>query len=279
MRGYGDTLTAQPRGDVMPLTPEDVQDKQFATVRLKEGYDMDEVDDFLDEVQAELARLHRENDELRDKLAAVTRGGGLPETPPARQGEGQKPPSTSPPATGAAAQGQPAEAAAKVLALAQRTADELVADAKAEADRLLSDARQRADKIDAELKAKVGKIESEARQKAEALEREAAQRKQDVFGALEAECAQLERRRDELRDFEREYRSRLKAYLQSELRKLETGAVDEAPVPVTQGAAAQQSGNPGNNPGGSNTKNSGPAGNSGGGSLRSVASLLEDDQR
>jgi DivIVA domain-containing protein len=271
----------------MPLTPEDVQDKQFATVRLKEGYDMDEVDDFLDEVQAELARLHRENDELRDKLAAVTRGGGLPETPPARQGEGQKPPSTTPPATVAAAQGQPAEAAAKVLALAQRTADELVADAKAEADRLLSDARQRADKIDAELKAKVGKIESEARQKAEALEREAAQRKQDVFGALEAECAQLERRRDELRDFEREYRSRLKAYLQSELRKLETGAVDEAPVPVTQGAApaaAQQSGNPGNNPGNnnpgsSNSKSSGPAGNSGGGSLRSVASLLEDDQR
>ncbi|HEX6249686.1 MAG TPA: DivIVA domain-containing protein, partial [Nocardioidaceae bacterium] len=31
----------------MPLTPEDVQEKQFSTVRLKEGYDMEEVDDFL----------------------------------------------------------------------------------------------------------------------------------------------------------------------------------------------------------------------------------------
>ena len=296
MTGYGDTLTAQPRGDVMPLTPEDVQEKQFSTVRLKEGYDMEEVDDFLDEVQAELERLRRENDELRDKLAAVTRGGGLigsAEPLPPRPGEGPKPApapaiapsSEAPPAAGA--QGQPSEAAAKVLALAQRTADELVADAKAEADRLLTDARQRAEKIDGEIKAKVSKSEAEARQKAEAIEREAAQRKQDVFGALEQECAQLERRRDELRDFEREYRSRLKAYLQSELRKLETGAVDEVPVPVAQVAASagtpQPAGNPnpaaGQNPN-SNSGNNNPATTTGGGgSMRSVASLLEDDQR
>lgn len=303
----------------MPLTPEDVQDKQFATVRLKEGYDMEEVDDFLDEVQSELERLHRENDELRDKLAAVTRGGGLVSAdeqhpPTVRQGEGPKPPpsaATDPVVqaaqmTGAAGYGgQPSEAAAKVLALAQRTADELVADAKSEADRVLGDAKQRAEKIDSELKAKVSKIESEARQKADTLEREAAQRKQEVFGALEAECAQLERRRDELRDFEREYRSRLKAYLQSELRKLETGAVDEAPVPVSQavapaGAASQpsapaqqnasgqsqgapQSGQQGQNSQGASSGNAN-SGNpatttGGGGSLRSVASLLEDDQR
>lgn len=296
MTGYGDTLTAQPRGDVMPLTPEDVQEKQFATVRLKEGYDMEEVDDFLDEVQAELERLRRENDELRDKLAAVTRGGGLigsAEPLPARSGEGPKPPQPAmiPPAAepppAPAAQGQPSEAAAKVLALAQRTADELVADAKAEADRLLSDARQRAEKIDAEIKAKVSKLESEARQKADSIEREAAQRKQDVFGALEQECAQLERRRDELRDFEREYRSRLKAYLQSELRKLETGAVDEVAVPVAQAAAPAgppqpaANVNPAPNPAvNSNTGSSNAATTTGGGgSPRSVASLLEDDQR
>ena len=43
----------------MPLTPEDVQNKQFTTVRLREGYDMQEVDEFLDEVEAELVRLLR----------------------------------------------------------------------------------------------------------------------------------------------------------------------------------------------------------------------------
>ncbi|MEU1695232.1 DivIVA domain-containing protein, partial [Streptomyces hirsutus] len=57
----------------MPLTPEDVRNKQFTTVRLREGYDEDEVDAFLDEVEAELTRLLRENEDLRAKLAAATR--------------------------------------------------------------------------------------------------------------------------------------------------------------------------------------------------------------
>ena len=41
----------------MPLTPEDVQNKRFSTVRFKEGYDEEEVDAFLDEVEAELRQL------------------------------------------------------------------------------------------------------------------------------------------------------------------------------------------------------------------------------
>ncbi|MGB0099402.1 MAG: DivIVA domain-containing protein, partial [Nocardioides sp.] len=51
----------------MPLTPEDVSNKRFTPVRLREGYDMGEVDQFLDEVEAELARLTKENDDLRSK--------------------------------------------------------------------------------------------------------------------------------------------------------------------------------------------------------------------
>ena len=49
----------------MPLTPEDVSNKRFTPVRLREGYDMGEVDQFLDEVESELARLTRENEDLR----------------------------------------------------------------------------------------------------------------------------------------------------------------------------------------------------------------------
>src|SRR5262252_5793144 len=66
------------RGDKMPLTPADVRNKQFSTTRLRPGYDEEEVDAFLDEVEAELDRLIQENEELRAKLAEVLRGGGKP---------------------------------------------------------------------------------------------------------------------------------------------------------------------------------------------------------
>ena len=65
----------------MPLTPADVRNKQFSTTRLRPGYDEEEVDAFLDEVEAELDRLIQENEELRAKLAEVLRGGGKPSIP------------------------------------------------------------------------------------------------------------------------------------------------------------------------------------------------------
>ncbi|MGC1570271.1 MAG: DivIVA domain-containing protein, partial [Trebonia sp.] len=67
----------------MPLTPADVRNKQFSTTRLRPGYDEEEVDAFLDEVEAELDRLIQENEELRAKLAEVLRGGGKPAGIPA----------------------------------------------------------------------------------------------------------------------------------------------------------------------------------------------------
>src|SRR3954464_11217766 len=86
----------------MPLTPEDVRNKQFTTVRLREGYDEDEVDAFLDEVEGELTRLLRENEDLRAKLAAATRAAaqhqqqaGMRKPPPDQQ-QGQERPGGAP---------------------------------------------------------------------------------------------------------------------------------------------------------------------------------------
>ncbi|HSF26220.1 MAG TPA: DivIVA domain-containing protein, partial [Actinomycetes bacterium] len=64
----------------MPLTPEDVANKQFSSVRLREGYDMEEVDQFLDDVEQEIARLLRENDDLRGRLSASERAVAEAET-------------------------------------------------------------------------------------------------------------------------------------------------------------------------------------------------------
>ena len=113
----------------MALTPEDVRNKQFSTVRMKEGYNEDEVDAFLDEVEAELTRLHRENDELKAKVSQLgqqpARGGrACGAWAGARRGAGPAP---------AVA---PSAEAVRMLELAQKTADEHVASARVEANRL-----------------------------------------------------------------------------------------------------------------------------------------------
>src|SRR3954470_18989678 len=76
---YGDTATPIRRPSLsrevtsMALTPEDVVNKRFQATKFREGYDQDEVDDFLDEVVNELRRLSEENEEMRAKLGACER--------------------------------------------------------------------------------------------------------------------------------------------------------------------------------------------------------------
>jgi DivIVA domain-containing protein len=202
----------------MPLTPEDVRNKQFTTVRLREGYDEDEVDAFLDEVEAELTRLLRENDELRAKLAAATRAASAapPTAPqPAVREEPKKvappAPPPQPPQPAPVEAGVGADSAARVLALAQQTADQAIAEARAEANKIIGDARSKADAI-----------EREARAKADALERDAQDKHRTMIGALETQRVDLERKVESLRQFEREYRSRLKSYLEGQLRQLDS---------------------------------------------------------
>ena len=54
----------------MALTAEDIVNKRFQSTKFREGYDQDEVDDFLDEVVVEMRRVLAENDFLSQKLAA-----------------------------------------------------------------------------------------------------------------------------------------------------------------------------------------------------------------
>ena len=52
------------------------------------------------------------------------------------------------------------------------------------------------------------------------------------MGSLVTQREELERRVDDLRAFEREYRSRLKAYLEGQLRDLEAGVTDSGTFPA-----------------------------------------------
>jgi DivIVA domain-containing protein len=242
----------------MPLTPEDVSNKRFTPVRLREGYDMGEVDQFLDEVEAELARLTRENDDLRSKLSAAQSGTAdsasapmmqeprAPEPVPAAP-EPEPEPTQQTPAVGAVAAGvqtirvetvgDASNAAARLLELASRNADQLVEDAKSEADKIVGEARTKAERLEGESRANADKLEADARGRAQSLDAETAERRAQLFGDLERERDSLSHEVDNLRAFEREYRSRLKTYFSQQLEALESsGSAD----PSTQEAGLAQ---------------------------------------
>ena len=233
----------------MPLTPADVRNKQFSTTRLRPGYDEEEVDAFLDEVEAELDRLIQENEELRAKLAEVLRGGKMaaplsshmdaPELMPSEphRVEPERRPEPMPMMKSSAEDNM--DTAARVLALAQQTADQAIADARREADETLSRARREADDLLTKARRQSEQITSDARARAESLERDAQERHRQAMGSLVQSREELERRVDDLRAFEREYRSRLKAYLEGQLRDLEAGAADSGVFPAVAATGPQ----------------------------------------
>jgi DivIVA domain-containing protein len=236
----------------MPLTPADVRNKQFSTTRLRPGYDEEEVDAFLDEVEAELDRLIQDNEELRAKLTEVLRGGkasaalNAPHVEPVPELMAAEPPRHEPERRPEPVMMKPVEdnmdTAARVLALAQQTADQAIADARREADETLGRARREADDILTKARRQSEQITSDARARAESLERDAQERHRQAMGSLVQSREELERRVDDLRAFEREYRSRLKAYLEGQLRDLEAGAADSGVFPAI--SAGSQSGVP-----------------------------------
>ncbi|MBT0771092.1 DivIVA domain-containing protein [Kineosporia sp. J2-2] len=218
----------------MALTPEDVVNKRFQATKFREGYDQDEVDDFLDEVVNELRRLNEENEELRGKLSSCERRVGelsranvaresapepapapMPTPPPAPQPVAAVVPEPVrvPAVMEAAPQGP--EAAAGMLALAQKLHDEYVRNGEQTRDRIVGEAREHSNR----------------------LIREAEEKQRQTLGSLEQERSLLERKIDELRAFEREYRSRLKSYLEGQLRELES----KAAVVPTRGPQQPQS--------------------------------------
>ncbi len=213
----------------MALTPEDVVNKRFQPTKFREGYDQDEVDDFLDEIVVELRRLNQENDELRKKLAEA--GSSVPassaaapvvEKVPApvkadkdearekaeaeaKAAEAKKKdvqpaaPAAAAPAAPAAGVSTSAESAAGLLAMAQQMHDRHVADGQAQKDKIIA----------------------EAQIEASSLVNDAQEKSRKILGALEQQRSVLERKVEQLRGFERDYRSRLKAYIEGQLRDLD----------------------------------------------------------
>ena len=266
----------------MSLTPEDVHNKQFTTVRFAEGYKVEEVDDFLDRIEIamkelvavkddlessargevpasltnELAALKSDNSELSSQVNSLNSDKSalaheveklknaldlassaenvtvVPDTEAVDALQSQLDAvlaelaaahsanqeltakidqlSQVPAAVAGAAADIPA-ASLRMLEIAQRTADETTATAQVEADKLVADASAAAETL---------KSDSEA--EAQRLVNDAQIRVAGIRANFEAEESALERKVEELRAYEREYRGRLRSYLEGQLRELES---------------------------------------------------------
>jgi DivIVA domain-containing protein len=214
----------------MALTPEDVVNKRFNPTKFREGYDQDEVDDFLDEVVVELRRLNQENEELRQRLVAGESRMAELQRSAAQQPQMPQPAVQQAPMPAPASE-QPAFAPGgfdsnamdpgntnNLLQLARRLHEEHVREGMEKRDALIAEGH-----------AAAARVVSEAEQGA-----------RGQLDAIQHQKVELERQVEELRQFERDYRTQLRGYIEGQLRELETSnALTAAPAQAAVTAAPQ----------------------------------------
>lgn len=220
----------------MALMPEDLDEKRFTPVRFSEGYDMDEVDAYLDdELKPRLRELLDENERLTQELEAAhnriaeletaaaeaaSRPAPVADAPEAETAPVEDAPvvKDEPAAAEQAAQKEPAAAAAApaatespdqsaagIIALANRLHDEYVKNGEDERDRLIAEANDEHRRIITEAESK----------------------SKSTLDDLEVKKAELEKTIEGLRTFERDYRNRLRNYLENQLRDLDTSETQD----------------------------------------------------
>ena len=226
----------------MALMPDDLMNQRFTPVRFSEGYDMDEVDNFLDndvvprlqELIDENGRLTKELEEAHNRIAELESAPSTVDAPesdadtdetaaPAEQDvdatatqqvveeSAEAEPSAEESAAEesvAAAQPEAPQDAAGIIALANRLHDEYVQKGEDERDRLITEANEEHRRI-------VGEAEDTSR---------------TTLADLEEKKSDLDKTIEGLRTFERDYRNRLRNYLENQLRDLDTSETQDKQV-------------------------------------------------
>jgi DivIVA domain-containing protein len=117
---------------------------------------------------------------------------------------------------------------ADLLSTGQAKHDEFLSIGQAKHAEFLSIGQSKHDSLIAEASARHEQMITEARERSTGMVAEAQQKKAAVLQALARERDLLEKKIDELRTFERDYRARLKSYLESQLKELDHTGVDKA---------------------------------------------------
>ena len=227
----------------MPLTPADIHNMAFKKPPIgKRGYDEEEVDAFLDELEQELIRLIEENRALHGQ---VQRGAPAPGPSPAamqmsaeladmtaeldrmqeararaeQNARGLQQRLEQARAAVPAAPAQSAEAESRtsaVLMMAQRTADDHMRDARQEVDQVLAGARDKSSQITSDAQLKAGTIEADARRN-----------HTEAMNSLESKRAALLDEIERLGQLARSYQAALDSHVTQQLQEL--NSVGELP--------------------------------------------------
>jgi len=218
----------------------------------KSGYEVLEVDEFVDEVEESFAQLIEENQNLKKQVEALKSA-----PPPTHQMAPAAPAVQAPPPRQQPAPPQPQsqagtivvttgkEASAAVVRLvemsteqAERLVDEATEDAnriREEANRtahqLTTDARTRAERVESEARVNAERLQADALGRAEKLDREIEARRGELFGDLERQRDDLTAAVGSLRNFETAYRTNLTSHLRQQIESLESGRAEPVEVP------------------------------------------------
>lgn len=169
------------------LTPDDISKKTF-TVRHVRGYDPQEVDDFLDKIIADYSTVLQQLNAAQANLARFS-SNSTQQLPPVV---------VTPPV-----QSDPIGDVARLLAVAQQSADQQAAEAKAAADRVIADAQAAGSKVIDDARAQAAQIVADGN----------AQRNQAI-GELEVRRSELQGKVDALNATHADAVSKLKAALE-----------------------------------------------------------------
>jgi len=239
----------------MTLSLDDVRNKRFRMAR-KSGYEVLEVDEFVDEVEETFGQLISENQNLKKQVEALksapqqsapSSGPATPVAPVVQQ-----PP---PPAAVAAPADRPPvvpivvttakEASSAVVRLVEMSTEQserLVNEATEEANRIReeatrnarqvgTDARTQAERVESEARINAERLHADALGRAEQLDREIDSRRTEMFGSLEKQRDELTSTVAALRTFEASFRANLTSHLRTQIETLESGRAEPANAP------------------------------------------------
>ena len=170
----------------MALSPEDILAKRFQVTKFREGYDQDEVDDYLDDIVVELRKVLSDNEALRTQSSL----------PAGDDVEVQPFPVATDPAVPTA--DEDTDQSRSIIELAHKLHADHVQEGRVKRDQILKDAQVQAARI-------VRDAEAQAR---------------EVLNQLELDRRSVEEAISDLKRFETEYRANLRDYIQGQLENI-----------------------------------------------------------